>query len=333
MSVIGVEGVHYRRGATAWVARGRSDLGLTDRSLLVYGTYEPSTVTAGVPAGTTLTVVNPTDSLPTSTGSITPTSPGFWRITTASTVVTDLDVHGCIKPEAANVIVRRCRLRGQPATPGVAANVYQPLADMVSSAPSSGWTLWEDCTLIPDEQGAEQYGIKGRYFNARRCIVEGVDAAQVANGSADLRGCILRPFFIADDPNQGPEGSHSDGIQFQGGPSSPTLTAIGNLFDGGMDPSGTSNLGFLVTDNAGTPGGYFIEDNWFRTRQGDGTAVNIPINLSITVTNFRVRGNRIQLGRDGYHIVARTAIRSQVQAEPNNVDLDTGGGITVQNGG
>lgn len=287
-----------------------------------YGEYEPSYSTAGVLPGVTLTKYTPTE------------SDRCWKIRTEGAVIKNYEIFGRVKPEAKNIVFENCHIRGLPQSMLV-NGAHQPLADCVSSLTTGGPTLFRDCTIVADAVWGGVDGVKGGNFVAERCVVAGtIDAFKVYNRDAVIKGCYV-PYlvWISDDPEQGPEGSHNDNVQFQGGSNAPFLTMTGNSFNVGYSPYGSSNLGVLVTADAGTPGGYAIEGNYFRTKLS-GNRVGIPINLSIgTVTNFTVRNNKIQLGRDNYHIIARSAILTKVRNEPGNVDLDTGGIITVQNGG
>lgn len=337
-----ISGVTYHKKGGLWVAVGRPNLGEIDRSALIYDgidgapAYEPDETTAGVPEGTALTTVNPTASLPTSTGMVAPSSPGFWEIKTSGTVVSEVDLHGCLKISATSCRVERSRLRGRLKTSNPAKGYYQPIADMASSLTSSGWARWVDCTISCDDPGPEQYGFKGRYFIAERCIVEYVvDGAQQYNGGAQYLGTIFRHLtWFSNDPNQGPEGSHTDATQLQGG-STATLVAKTCVYDSGISPAGSSNLGVLINaklDN-NTVGDYTLAYCFFKTKDSGGARVAIPLNIATSMSYKGVYGCRIQLGRDDYHIIAPSTVRTKIQAEPiPNRDYDTGGTITIAQG-
>lgn len=339
MTVTGVPGHLYRRDPVTgyWKARGRPDLIPGNRSQLVYGTYTPSEDTAGPPAGATLTTVNPTDSLPTSKGNVAPTSPGVWTITTAGTVIQGVDVHGTIRYRAGGIITRVFRLRGRPKVSNPAAGYYQPAADLESSTITASPPLFEDGLVSIDDPGPEQYCFKGRAATIHRCIAEhGVDNIQHYLGPLAVRGSILRrKQWFANDPNQGPEGAHTDDAQEQGGSGS-SLILVGNVIEAGFAGAGSSNVGLLIQTQSGLgniAAPYWVEYNDFLSRNPSGAANAIPVNIATTDGFRSFRYNRVELGRDNYHVIARSGIRSTIQAEPGNVDYHTGATIVVANGG
>lgn len=285
-----------------------------------WGAYEPTTQTAGFIQGSDLDMYVP---------------PGdrVWREQRPNVTVSNVEVFGTLKPEAPGIVYENCLVHGKPME-ALTNGWHQPLGDSVSTLTNSGPpTIYRDCTFMPGAVVGGVDGVKGGHFRLERCHIAGIDGVHIYRRNASMYGSLVsRLFWIPDDPAHGPEGSHNDGVQFVGG-AGVTWTMVGNSINNGYEPYGSSNLGILVGNNEGTPTRYVIEDNWFRTKLPNGSRVAIPLNLSITLTNFSVKRNKIQLGRDGYHIIARTAIADQVRDEPGNVDLDTGQPVIVQNGG
>lgn len=283
-----------------------------------YGQYEPSTDQAGIYQGSSLDPYTPPG--------------GVWKITQENAVIKNFEVFGRVKPEAKNIKFENCLVHGLSSGQLVNGS-HQPLGDNISSLTNGGApTLYLDCTFMPQAATGGVDGMKGGNYTAERCVVAGVDGFKSYTRNVTIKGCMVpRLFWVSNDAEQGPEGSHTDGVQILGGN---YTTILGNSFNNGFSPAGSSNIGIQLNNNQGNPIGWAIEYNYFRTKLSNGTRVGNPINLGITgVTNFTCRYNRIQLGKNGWHIQARSAILTQTRNEPGNVDLDTGGAIIVANGG
>lgn len=289
-----------------------------------YGEYEPQ---EGVSAGVlSMSGLDP----------YTPPGDRRWRIGDENAVVEGYEVFGCVKPEAKNITYRNCYIHGLPQNLLI-NGAHQPLADCVSSLTTGGRTIFEDCTFDADGVWGGVEVVKGGNAIFRRCVFKGgIDGIQAYDRNMEVYGSVITGLvWIPDDPAQGAEGSHNDGIQFQGGAAAPYLTFVGNSINMGMTPAGSSCLGILVTADRGTAGGYTFNYNYVRTKQPNGTRVAHPMNIAVASpggTNIQVRGNRFQLGKSGWHIIAPSTIKSKILTEPGNVDLDTGAAIIVQTG-
>lgn len=283
-----------------------------------YGQYEPSTDQSGIYLNSTLDPYTPPG--------------GIWKITTPNTVVKNFEVFGTVKAEAVDVRFENVFCHGLSS--GQLVNgAHQPLGDNISSLTTSGSPVhYLDCTFMPGALTGGVDGIKGGHYLAERCVVAGVDAFKSYSRNVTIKGCMVpRLFWVSNDAEQGAEGSHTDGVQVLGGN---FTTIIGNSINNGFSPYGSSNIGIQINNSQGALTGLAIEYNYLRTKLTDGTRVGNPINLGVTsIPNLTCRYNRIQLGKLGWHIQARSAILTQVRNEPGNVDLDTGGAIIVANGG
>ena len=306
---------------------------LTDRSQLVFGTYLPSVAddTVGVPAGNPMTVVGPNGSLPTSTGLVAPSSPGFWRLQTTNTIVQDVDFDGSIKAEATGCGVRRCHGRGRPAQANAPQGAeYLPIIDAASSLTGSGGFFVEDSTLWADDPGWQLYGIKGKSpIRVDRTRIGNVtDAIQTYQGNATVRGCLIESLYRTTDPNQGDGWTHNDGIQQQG--SGGTLTVIGNHFDLVVEPwSSRSLLCMLLTSDTGTPAtAVEIRNNWF---EGGSIPLNFaaaPSSSLVVVDNVIRAGQQSYTGGQTYHITAHSSVQA-MWTQSGNTDWATGGPIRI----
>lgn len=283
-----------------------------------YGQYEPNTDLAGIHLGSTLDPYTPPG--------------GIWKITTPNTTIKNFEVFGTVKAEATNVKFENVFVHGLSSAQ-IVNGAHQPLGDNVSALTNSGNPVhYLDCTFAPRALTGGVDGIKGGHYLAERCVVSGVDAFKSYARNVTIKGCLIpRLYWVSDDAEQGAEGSHTDGLQVLGGN---WTTFIGNSVNNGFSPAGSSNIGIQINNSQGALTGLTIEYNYFRTKLTDGTRVGNPINLGVTsIPNLTCRHNRIQLGKNGWHIQARSAILTQVRNEPGNVDLDTGGAIIVANGG
>lgn len=247
-----------------WRRRSRSDLiptGLTK--------IRPSAATTGVPAGTVLTENRPAN--------------GQLAITTAGTVLDGLDIYGQVYVQAANVTIRRCRIRGRNAT------TNESLIQATSASVSS--LLVEDCTLRPDFPSYWLNGFLGSNFTVRRCdISRCVDGFGVYNTNAPgtplnvtIESNYVHDFsYYSPDPNHTNDNqTHNDGIQIQGG----TGAIIRyNLIDSYFATDvGTGNQTLpralsciLFNVNVGTTGGHVIEDNWLYGGQVPVNGIGTP---------------------------------------------------------
>ncbi|QNK80970.1 hypothetical protein [Nakamurella sp. PAMC28650] len=245
---------------------------------------KPDWSNTGIPVGTNLTVHR---------GDIVVTTPG--------TVIDSMDVYGYIKVRAANVTIRRTRVRG---TGTVAFNTA--LIDCNHSAVSNA--VIEDCLLVPDSPSVWVDGVIGKEFTARwnnvynTCDGFGVYNAQNWAGACNVTiesNFIHDLVFFSKDPNHS-NGTHNDGIQIQGGSN---VNILGNnilMFysrgKGTLDyASRAGGNGILVGANLASVTASQITNNWLN---GGIDGMYILRGKSSSMRFGSVSGNRF--GRDQF---------------------------------
>lgn len=224
------------------------------RAALVRGVDQPSAANTGVYPGTTFTVV--TDHVPVSGTTY-----------TALEVQNTLNLNG--KQDCHYV---NCRFVGPPTTPTGSAGLVR------------GWTVhggghtFTDCTFVPQAPHFQLDGVKGHDMTLTRCDISGViDGVSIFNTNAPTAPCgvVVDQCWIHDlayfpnppDTNH-TDGSHADGIQWQGGTG---LVVRGNRIEGsvasryrpGQYGSEHANACILIKPDAGALGNGFIDSNWF----------------------------------------------------------------------
>lgn len=208
------------------------------RSGLIIGVDKPGPTNTGILPGVSLT---------TSSGNITVTSPNV--------TLENLDIFGKVTIQAANCIIRNCRIRGLNSSPGSSD------AFLVSCTSGSCVNaLIEDCTFVPDYPHWNwDSGVSGHDYTIRRCDISGVvDGLNVYNTSASqpyASNVIIDQNWIHDlgqwsaatggvvHPSD--TVTHNDGIQHQGG--------YGTLMRGNtIDAYYKRQYGHWVVTNPGT---------------------------------------------------------------------------------
>lgn len=224
---------------------------------------KPDWSNTGVPAGTDLTTYN---------GDIVVSTPG--------TVIEDLDVFGFIKVRAADVTIRRCRVRGSDQ-----AQTNTGLIDCNHRAVQD--VLIEDCLLVPDYPSVWIDGIIGKEYTARRNnvynTVDGFGVYNAQNWAGPCNVTIESNFihdlaYFAVDPNHGNGPTHNDGIQVQGGSN---VNIIGN------------NILMFYSRQVGTLD--------YPSRAG-GNTILIGSNLA-PVTDSQITNNWLNGGIDGMYLL------------------------------
>lgn len=184
------------------------------------GTYQPLAATSGVPAGTVLT-----------------THTGNYVIATPGTTITAMDIHGGIDVKAANFTLASSRVRQDSGA---------------GSCIDARWTgcvnaTFSDCEPVPDTPTTSLNSVMGHDYTAQRCNAHGgTDGFRSSTNNRDGGniGTKANVFLLgnyvhglagwASDPAQGGGPSHNDPWQHEGGGNA---TAIGNNFDGRVDPT------------------------------------------------------------------------------------------------
>ncbi len=185
----------------------------------------PTTTTAGVPAGTKLTVVN-----------------GDMTVTTNGAVISGKEIHGCIEVRATNVTIRNTRIIG-------------PCAYGVSTYSAGGTTVLSrveiNCT---DGRGT---GLAGPHFAAHAVYIHDCENALEINANSSVVDSVLTA-------RDGAPTSHGDGIQSQDG-TNVVIRHNTLLVPGGNDSitsaiitNPTQDNGWLIEDNLMGGGGYTL---------------------------------------------------------------------------
>jgi hypothetical protein len=186
----------------------------------------------GVPAGTSLTVVN-----------------GDLVVSTSGTVVDARDVHGFIFVRASNVTIKRTVVRGRSASGnGAYINVE-----------SGTNVLLEDVEIAPTTPSVWLDGIWADNATVSRAHIHGgVDGMKVGSNTCVKNSYIHDMNYFDNDPNQGDGSTHNDAIQILNGSS---ITVAGN----NLSPktgSDSGNAAIQVTQDYGAVTGLQVMNNW-----------------------------------------------------------------------
>jgi hypothetical protein len=256
---------------------------------------KPSSATTDVPAGTRLTRHN---------GDIVVTTPG--------TILDALDIYGFVKIRAANVAVKRCRVRGSgPGTNNTGlvdynnANVRNALPGLPAGARSPVCLVGRS-----DRQGVHRPALQ-RVQHRRR-----VRPYNASNRSAPMNVTIDSRYihdlsYFSKDPNHGNGPIHNDAFQIQGGAN---IKILGNNIQTFMSTSaGTHNYpyrncgqGVFAQPNLAPVTGCAITGNWL-----DGGESNIHVvRGGLSSMSFgSVSGNRFGLNQYKFNGTSTYQIR------------------------
>ena len=226
---------------------------------------KPSAATTGVPAGVTLTPHY---------GDIT--------ITEAGTVLDSLDIYGRVNVRAANVTIRRCRIRGKQTQPE--PDEWIALVNAASASCSD--LLVEDCEIAPTYPSAGANGIQGYRFTSRRNNIHDVVDGLGMMGTDPCRSeadYIHDLSFFSPDPNHSDNQTHNDCIQFHSGGNH---VVVGSFLSGFVSlESGTGNspvaqamsclmvnesAGLMITNN-------WMEGGYYPVNAGDSDNVGLDL--------------------------------------------------------
>jgi len=235
----------------------------------------------GVPAGTALT-----------------THQGDLVITTAGTVVDGLDVHGFVYVRAADVTIRRTRIRGTARTMCTGKSL------VVATGTAQHGLVVEDSTLAPDVPSSLVNAVMGHDYTFRRVDASGVaDTAGINGDNVTIDGSWLHGnVHVAVDACQSGTPTHDDGIQIHGGTN---LTVRNSTLEGAY------NVGILVAQNAGPTSKVTIENNRL---SGGGCMVNLAEKGRGPITGVLIKGNVFGTTR-----IAKCAVISPVTTVPTLV--------------
>jgi hypothetical protein len=222
----------------------------------VLGVTKPDASNAGVPSGTTLTVLN---------GDLT---------MVAGRTYQKLDIHGFVIG-AANATLINSRVRGR-------GTGYIKPGLVNGTASTTGMHLL-NCTLMPDFPRFYLNGFYGANCLLERCDISAIcDGAYVRGDNVQVRGCYMHDFAFFDgstgtdhaNDSAHPGWNHNDGVETLGGSG---LEVIGNniqcynsrvvgtpqtLLTGGY-PNANHVNAVTITPKYGRIPGFKVTDNWF----------------------------------------------------------------------
>ncbi|WP_158252895.1 hypothetical protein [Cryobacterium sp. N21] len=189
----------------------------------------PTATNTGVPAGTSLKVVN-----------------GDINVTTPGTVLNGLDVRGLIKISAANVTIKNSIIRGRTMNgPGALINNLGGYSNLVIT----------DTELFPTVASPDANGIYGYNFTATRLNIHNViDGIHVTGSNVLIQNSWIHDHMhYLNDPNQGGSPSHDDSIQVQIGNN---VTVTGNRL------TDSHSAAVQITQDRGVVSNFSFTDNF-----------------------------------------------------------------------
>lgn len=253
------------------------------------------------------------------------THSGDITVTTAGTIIENLDVYGVIKIQAANVIVRNNRVRGN--------STGDALIDCRHVACSGAYIHHN--TLLPDTKSTLWNGIIGHDYNAEWNNISGcVDAFGVYNNNSGYQTLPTNVFIRhnyahgawcwSPDPSHTDNKTHNDAVQIQGGG---YVTIECNNFD--WAPMAGSYAGIdctsaiMITPNVSPCPGNIIRYNWFNG-SGIAAVINISAKSAGPTTTAAIFFNRFSRSNTGYLLYLDTDLT--FEGMPTSTGLDNNNG-------
>jgi hypothetical protein len=221
----------------------------------------PGPGNTGVPAGTTLTVVN-----------------GDLTISTAGQVVDGLDIKGALTINASNVVVRRSLIEGRSGRTSVIV------------ASGTGIVFSDDeVTVASPSPASDSMSVKNATIT-RLNIHGGVDGIKLGANSTVTGSWIHGLSAFASDPAQGGRATHNDAIQILSGTN---IHITGN----NLQVTSHNNSAIQVTQDQGTVSGLVVSSNW---ADGGGCTFNFsghgPGGVLLTMSGITLVNNRFGHG-------------------------------------
>jgi hypothetical protein len=224
----------------------------------------PGADSTGVPAGTTLRRSGPL------------------TVSTAGTVVEDLEVHGAIEIAADHVTVRRCRVLGGGHWG-------------IRVAAGTTGAVVEDSEIVPATPSTSMDAVRAEGgFTGRRLEIAGTADGLKAGTGSRLEGSWIHDLATGPD-------THNDAVQILGGSD---IVLVGNRLEG------ASNAAVMVSTEFGPVQGLLLQGNWL---DGGGYTLNLRGGPHGVPQGLRVVSNRFGRGF-GY---GPAAIDGPVQAVGN----------------
>ena len=258
---------------------------------------KPGPGNTGVPAGTSLRVVN-----------------GDQVFSTAGQVISGLDIRGHVKITAANVTLKNSVVRGSatpcPGGPGA----------LISISSSATGARVESTTVKPTTSNACLDGVSARNATLLRMDISGtVDGVKAFDNVTVQDSYIHDLSWFASSPSQGGKATHNDAVQSYEGNRNVWLRHNTMLV------GSKGNAGYQVTqDLHKVSTNLHIEYNWI---DGGGCMLNFSHNGGPTpMTGIYVVGNRFGRGSK-YQCPILISTQTVLSQNSGNVWDDTGAPI------
>ncbi len=241
---------------------------------------------------------------------------GDITITTPGTVLDGLDIHGSVVVKAADVIIRRCIIRGNKTVVASGSNACLSIVGGGSNF------LVEDVTIFPEFPNYHQNGINvNQPGTIRRCNISGtVDGIMIYGSGVKVYDSYFHDFvkYPTGHVDGGP--THNDAIQLQGG--------VGVRIEGNT-LVGADNAAIMITQDAGYVNDLVIANNYL---DNGGCSINFGSN-GPPKTNIVMRDNRFGKNqRNAGCAIIRNATQTVFSVLQNNVWDDTGAAVSVTRG-
>lgn len=210
----------WKKVTGAWQRRGYADRPIGGRNDLVYGTYEPTPDTTGTLTDEAVLLDGSHNYNASSVNSVTIPN---------GAVITSKVIYGDVV-FAGSATLNDCLLLG-----GAQAITSGNLGILSCTEVRTGQAVLTDCTIRPRKSSDGRDGALGMQFELYRCrITGGVDGVGIYNkygpvANVKVKGCLIddRDYTFPDRDHA--DGTHSDGIQIQGGTN---IEVIGNAIWG-----------------------------------------------------------------------------------------------------
>jgi hypothetical protein len=253
----------------------------------------PGPGNTGVPAGTTLTVVN-----------------GDLTISTAGQVLDGLDIKGGLTINASNVVVRRSLIEGRSGRTSVIV------------ASGTGIVFSDDeVTVASPSPASDGMSVKNSTIT-RLNIHSGVDGIKLGANSTVTSSWIHGLSAFASDPAQGGRATHNDAIQIMSG------TNI-HVSANNLQVTSNNNSAIQVTQDQGAVSALVVSSNW---ADGGGCTFNFsghgPGGALLSMSGITVVNNRF--GHGSKFNCPVLIDRQTTISQSGNVYDDTGKPIAIQ---
>ena len=201
----------------------------------------PGASNTGVPAGTSLTVLEPGSNAPPGTV----WSGNVLKVTTNGTVLDSLEIRGLVRIDAGGVVIKNCLITGQ--------YIDSSFALVYVDGPGSSVTV-QDSELYAKYPSAWVRGVIGHSFTLVRDNIHDVtDNMAITGNDVVVKDCWLHsPLYYLEDPVYNGTPSHDDNAQIQQGRN---ITFTHNTMEG------THNSAMQITQDAGVVGNVRLEYN------------------------------------------------------------------------